>query len=78
MEKKSDQYVRQSQVASSDIASWPKWMQRNLEPTRVTVKGTYHPAKSASGIALSKSGSASQAKSTGDHVVKAPPKKKQK
>ena len=37
MERKSDQYVRQSENAASNIATWPTWMQRNLNPPKVTV-----------------------------------------
>lgn len=31
-ERKVDQYLRQSERAAAEIETWPKWMQRNLDP----------------------------------------------
>lgn len=32
LDRKSEQYLRQSQEAAAEIATWPAWMQRNLTP----------------------------------------------
>lgn len=36
-ETKSQMYVRQSERAAADIATWPRWMQKNLKPPTVKV-----------------------------------------
>ena len=37
MDSKSEEYIKRSERAASDIASWPKWMQKNLKPLKVSV-----------------------------------------
>jgi hypothetical protein len=46
MDRKTDEYVRLSESAASEIAKWPQWMQRNLKPLKTTVsngKSASHP-----------------------------------
>lgn len=40
MDKKSQEYIKRSERAASEIATWPKWMQRNLQPTKVSIPET--------------------------------------
>lgn len=37
MDSKSSEYIKRSERAASEIATWPKWMQRNLKPLKVVV-----------------------------------------
>jgi hypothetical protein len=37
MDRKSEEYIKRSERAASEIATWPKWMQRNLQPTKVSI-----------------------------------------
>ena len=37
MERKSEQYLKMSDRAISNIQRWPKWMQDNLNPPKVKV-----------------------------------------
>lgn len=37
MDSKSKEYIKRSERAASNIATWPKWMQRNLKPLKVSV-----------------------------------------
>ena len=37
MDSKSAEYIKRSERAASEIATWPKWMQRNLKPLKVSV-----------------------------------------
>lgn len=40
MDSKSEEYIKRSERAASDIASWPKWMQENLKPLKESVPDT--------------------------------------
>lgn len=37
LDSKAAEYVKRSERAAADIATWPKWMQQNLTPPRETV-----------------------------------------
>lgn len=37
MDSKSEEYVKRSEQAASEIATWPKWMQQNLKPLKVSI-----------------------------------------
>lgn len=36
-ENKLEQFARQGREAAGEIATWPRWMQRNLEPPTVFI-----------------------------------------
>lgn len=38
MDSKSLEYVARSERAAVEIATWPKWMQRNLKPATVKIE----------------------------------------
>ncbi len=75
MDRKSDQYVRQSQSATSEIKTWPEWMQRNLTPPRVPMSGIYK-AKGGGEIALSTGDRVPSTKAGAAFTLKTPSKKK--
>lgn len=76
-ERKSQQYVRQSEIAASSIAKWPLWMQRNLEPPRVPTSGIY-TTKGGETVALSKADRVPPTTAGGTFVTKTSTKKKKK
>lgn len=78
MDSKSAEYIKRSERAASEIATWPKWMQHNLKPLKVTVSGIYRPSKGGSEVALSKGDRVPPGSSGGGAFVKAASKEKRK
>jgi hypothetical protein len=38
VDSKTAEYIRRSERAAADVATWPEWMQRNLKPPTETVE----------------------------------------
>jgi len=47
MDPKSEEYIKRSERAATEIATWPKWMQRNLRPTKVSLPEPAKPKQSS-------------------------------